>query len=259
MKEQTKKSSKWIKTAAILFWIAVWQITATAAHNSILIASPAEVVKKLFELLGESETYSVLVRSFGHILAGFFAAIATGIVLAAAAQMSGVVYELVTPLMRLIKSVPVASFIIMALLWISSKNLSILISFMIVLPVVYTNIYTGIGSADIKLLEMAEVFEMPLYKRLRYIYVPAVYPHFMSAVSVGMGFCLKSGIAAEVIGIPNGTVGSRLYEAKLYIMTGELFAWTILIVFISAALEKTVLKLSESLFSCRILKNGGER
>jgi NitT/TauT family transport system permease protein len=143
--------------------------------------------------------------------------------------------------MKVLKSIPVASFIILALVWINSKNLSILISFLMVVPIIYINVAQGLSSADPKLLEMAQVFGLGRIKKAYAIYIPAAIPHFISAVSIGLGFCWKSGIAAEVIGQTYGSIGGRLYEAKLFLMTNELFAWTIVIVIISILFEKSIM------------------
>ncbi len=116
-----------------------------------------------------------------------------------------------------------------------------------VLPVIYTNVLQGIDGADPKLLEMASVFRMPFFRKVRYIYIPSVLPALVSAASVSLGFCWKSGIAAEVIGLPTGSIGEKLYEAKLYLMTGELFAWTAVIVLVSVVFEKLVMLLIRKL------------
>ena len=110
-----------------------------------------------------------------------------------------------------------------------------------VLPVIYTNVLGGIRSTDDKLLEMARVFNIPVWKRIRYIYVSQVLPFFRSACSVALGLCWKSGIAAEVIGIPKGSIGEKLYNAKIYLDTPDLFAWTLVIVLISLAFERLFL------------------
>ena len=121
--------------------------------------------------------------------------------------------------MQFMKTVPVVSFIILALLWIPTKYLSIVISFLMVLPVMYTNIQKGIDTTNIQLLEMAKTYRIGLFHTFRYIYIPAVFPFFLSACSIGLGLCFKSGIAAEVIGLPSHSIGEALYEAKLYLLT----------------------------------------
>ena len=111
----------------------------------------------------------------------------------------------------------------------------------LVLPIIYTNVLDGIGAVDKNLLEMAEVFQVPAGRRLRYIYISQVLPFFRSGCSIALGLCWKSGIAAEVIGIPDHSIGEHLYNAKVYLDTPDLFAWTLVIVLISIAFEKLFL------------------
>jgi NitT/TauT family transport system permease protein len=210
-------------------------------QSEILLASPISTFKTLLELVRKLDFWQTILFSFGRIVSGFLLAVAAGTVLAAISYKSILIRELILPLMKVIKSVPVASFIILALIWIKAVNLSVLISFLMLLPMIYTNVGQGLAAADEKLLQMAAVFHIGKVKVLRAIFLPAVFPHFISAVSVGLGFCWKAGIAAEVIGIPSGSIGAHLYEAKLFLMTKELFAWTVIIIIISMIFEKLVL------------------
>ena len=252
-KSSKKTVYKWLKgAAAVVFWILIWQLivvvldkkSGMSMGGNLLVASPLETVKTFFVLIKTPEFWKAVGYSFAKIASGFFLALFAGVFCAVLASVSGIVKALLNPILRLIKAVPVASFIILALFWLStSKNLSVLISFMMVLPVIYTNVLQGIESTDKELLEMATVFRIPFRKRIRYIYIPAVLPYFVSACSVGLGFCFKSGIAAEIIGLPANSIGERLYEAKLYLLTEELFAWTAVIVLVSVIFEKAVMLL----------------
>ena len=151
--------------------------------------------------------------------------------------------ELLSPLLAAIKATPVASFIIVALIWVSSKNLSVLISFLMVFPVLYLCIRDAVRQLSGELSEMAQLFRVPLGKRIRYLYIPEILPRFRAAASAALGLCWKAGVAAEVIGIPDGSLGERLYEAKIYLNMPELFAWTVVIVAVSIVMERVVLRL----------------
>jgi NitT/TauT family transport system permease protein len=159
---------------------------------------------------------------------------------------SSLARDIFSPILAVIKATPVASFIILALVWLSSRSLSFFIAFLMVFPPVYLNVLEGIGQADGKLLEMARVFRVPLWRQIRGIYVPAVLPYFRAAVSLGLGLCWKAGIAAEVIGLPTGSLGENLYNVKVYYMTADLFAWTAVIVVVSVVFEKLFLKLIDT-------------
>ena len=256
-KQSSKRPMAWIKNAAaVVFWILVWQLivlildkkSGNSMGGSLLVASPFETIKTLVSLIQTTEFWKAVGYSFAKIASGFFLALVAGVTCAVLASAFGVVRALLNPVLRLIKAVPVASLIILALFWLSSsKNLSVLIAFLMVLPVIYTNVLQGIESTDRELLEMASVFRVSVGKRIRYIYIPAVMPYFVSACSVGLGFCFKSGIAAEIIGLPANSIGERLYEAKLYLLTEELFAWTAVIVLVSVIFEKAVMLLVKTL------------
>jgi NitT/TauT family transport system permease protein len=239
---------------AIIFWIVTWQVASMVVNTEMLFASPFAVIKVLSKLLWKQDFWTSIANSFIKIVIGFILAMILGIILAVISYCSRLFREIISPFIKVIKAIPVASFIILALLWIRSENLSILISFFMVIPIVYTNVLQGLTSTDRKLLEMATVFRLNKLKKVRYIYIPAVLPYFISAISVGLGFCWKSGIAAEIIGLPKNSIGENLYYAKLYLMTDELFAWTIVIILISIFFEKIVLYLIEKMQ--RMVTNG---
>lgn len=232
-----------LKLAVAVFWLLVWELLSLRIGEEIFLPSPGAVWSTLLELSATPDFWMTILYSSLRIITGFILAITAGILLAVFSYNSRIIRELISPAMRIIKAVPVASFIILVLLWVNKKNLSVIISFMMVLPLIYTSVVQGLQAADQKLLEMAKVFHLSPFKRITAVYLPAVLPYFISGVSVGIGFCWKSGIAAEVIGIPAGSIGERLYEAKLYLMTKELFAWTVVIIAISIVFEKVFLSI----------------
>ncbi len=236
-----KNNNNKIKLWAVLFWIIVWQIAAIIIDQEILLVSPLSVLEKLFLLVQTTEFWMSLLFSLFRISLGFFAAVIIAILLAVLAFRFKLIKELLAPFMLTIKSVPVASFVILVLIWFTSDNLAILISFLMVLPVIYTNVFEGISRTDKNLLEMAKVFTVKKSKQMRYIYFFEVYPFFYSALSISLGLCWKAGVAAEVIGIPNNSIGENLFNAKIYLDTAALFAWTVAIIILSLAFEKTVL------------------
>jgi NitT/TauT family transport system permease protein len=237
-----------VKALIICFWLLLWEILYRIVDNDLLFASPLEVVKTLFHMVRYTEFWKTIGFSFVRIVFGFLLALITGTILAVFSYISLIFRELITPLIKVIKSIPVASFIILALIWLKrTTNLSVLISYMMVIPVIYTNVLQGLINTDSKLLQMTKVFQISIIKKIRAVYITSVLPYFISAVSVGLGFCWKAGIAAEVIATPQGSIGKSLYEAKLYLMTKELFAWTIVIILISVLFEKTVMFLIRTL------------
>ncbi len=229
----------------ILFWLAVWQLAGLVIRNDIIFASPADVARSFAALLPDPGFWISIGWSFGKILAGFFLAFLSGVLLGSLAFRFQLLKELLEPVMTLAKSIPVASFVILALIWIGSANLSVFISFLVVLPMIYVNTIAGLESTDEKLVEMARVFSLSLPRRIRFLYVPALTPYLVSSCRIALGMSWKSGIAAEVIGVPAHTIGERLYMAKIYLATSDVFAWTIVIILISSLFERLFLRLLE--------------
>ena len=176
-----------------------------------------------------------------RIFGGFLLSCALGSLLAALAAGSRPLRDLLAPLAAVVKATPVASFIILALVWLDSRSLSLFISALMVFPPVYLNVLEGLCRTDRKLLELARVYRIPLRRRIWGIYVPQVLPYFRSAASLALGLCWKAGAAAEVIGLPAGTIGERLYTAKIYLQTPDLFAWTAVILILAAVFERLFL------------------
>ena len=226
-----------------MFWLLVWQGVSQVLGQEILLVSPVSVLRRLLELAVTADFWSSIAFSIIRIMGGFLLAAFLGILLGALAAGVPPVRQLLEPAVLTIKSIPVASFVILVLIWVPSENLSVVISFLMVFPVIYTNVLNGIESTDRKLLEMAEVFRISLPRRIRYIYASQILPFFRAGCSVALGLCWKAGVAAEVIGIPDGSIGERLYMAKDYLNTPDLFAWTIVIVLISLVFERLFLAL----------------
>lgn len=222
----------------VIFWLFVWQIAAMWVAEPILLVTPLSALRRLTQLIGEMEFWKSIFFSVGHILLGFGLSAVLGVGLAALAYRLRVVRELLSPLSAAVKAIPVASFVILVLLWVPSKRLSIIISLLIGFPVIYSNVLMGLDSTDPKLIEMARVFRVPFMRQLKAIYLYQVLPFLRSGLSIAIGLCWKSGVAAEVIGIPSGSVGEKLYKAKVYLETSDLFCWTLVIVLLSIGCEK---------------------
>ncbi|NMD43883.1 MAG: ABC transporter permease subunit [Clostridiales bacterium] len=227
-----------LKPWAVLLALLFWQLLAMIIGNSIVIVGPLDVAKQLIKDVVTPVFWGSILFSFLRIFSGFMVAVILGIALASLSYAYKPMRTLLWPYIAIIKSTPVASTVILMLIIFSSKNLSAFVTFLIVLPVIYSNILQGLISTDVKLIEAAKVFGTGFFKRIKFIYLPQLEPYILSATSASIGMAWKAGTAAEVIGIPKGSIGERLYEAKIYLMTSEVFAWTAVIILASVLFEK---------------------
>lgn len=209
----------------------------------MLLPAPLEVFSRLAKLVMEGEFWRHIGSSLFRIMAGYLCALLIGFVLGAITARSKPLDALLSPAARVIRATPVASFIILLFVFLSKERIPAITSFLMVLPVVWSNVYEGINSTDTKLLEMAKVFRLSPAKTLRKIYLPSVFPFLLAAAKTGMGLAWKAGIAAEVMVSPASGIGAELYNAKIYLESTDLFAWTAVIVIISMILEKLLVRL----------------
>ncbi len=253
MKISTTEKRRIYYVAAVLVWIVVWAVLSAFVGEEIFLPSPVSVMKSLFSLIPQPSFWKAVGFTLSRVIAGIVLSSVTASLLAVLSSFSGKLEILLSPLVKAVRSIPVASVIILVLLWVKSRNLSVVISSLVVFPVIYTSVLSGMKNTSPLLIEMASNYSVGRRKRIRYIYIPSVFPYLKAGMRTAVGFAWKSAVAAEVIGLPKNSIGTALYEAKIYLLTSDLFAWTLVIVILSALFEKvTILLLEEA--ERRILK-----
>ncbi len=238
--------------AVVLFWLLIWQLAAALVGQELLLPSPLRVARELLRLAGGAEFWLTVAQSIRRVLTGIASAVLLGILLALLTHKSALLRALLSPVMTLVKSTPVASFIILALVWLGRDVVPPVIAALMVLPVVWANVSQGLDGIDPQLLELAQVFRLPRGRVFRRITLPSVLPHLRAALCSALGLGWKAGVAAEILTVPARSIGKRIYEAKIYLETTELFAWTAAVVLLSLVIERLLLRLVG-----RIGKKGG--
>ena len=239
-----KIKNKWlIRLLVFAFWIILWAAAARWIHNPILAAGPVDTMRALIRLAGTADFYRSILNSMLRILLGLIAGGILGVLFGALCYRFALLRTVISPAVAAMKSVPVASFVILILIWAGSRNLAFFIVLFVSFPILYLNTLSGLMATPAEMTEMVQIFHMPLVRRIRYLYLPQLQPFLESAFTLALGMSFKSGVAAEVIGQPLLSIGNGLYRAKIYLNTEEVFAWTIVILLISWGLESGIAKL----------------
>ena len=235
------KTRKYLRTILIvLIWLVIWQVLAVIVNNSILLSGPVETVKALVSLGSEPSFYISVGKTVVKILAGFLIGMFLGSIISLLSYRYVIVREFFSPFVSVIKSIPIVSFIIIALIWAGSSNVTIIVSSVISFPIFYKNLLEGLLVTDPKMLDLAKVFEMKTSKKIKYIYLPSLSPHIRSAVSLAIGMAFRGGITAEVVGQPVRSIGNGLYRAKINLATSEMLAWTLVAVLAAFLIERLI-------------------
>ena len=233
------------KIGVLCFWLVLWQILSMAVGHSVLLPQPTEVFFELVSLITTISFWSTIIYSTFKIMLGLVLGIILGCICAYISFKVDIIKQIIHPAIVTLRSVPVASFIILILVWVSANNLSIVISMIMGFPIIYINIYTAFTQLDTGLNEMATVFNLENKTKIRYIYIPQIVPYFKSAILLAVGFCFKAGITAEILGLQENTIGDKLFTAKMYLEIPNLFAWTIVIICLNFLLEKITVLIIE--------------
>ncbi|MDR2035463.1 MAG: ATP-binding cassette domain-containing protein [Coriobacteriales bacterium] len=236
--------SLWIRRAVILLvWILVWQVACLIAGNLILLASPLNTAVALFNNAVSLDFWLAITYSLIRIAAGFSLAFLAALVFGALAWRFSLFSSFFTPAMSFIKSVPIVCIIVLLLMWFGAPYVSAVAVFLVVFPALYFSVYEGLRHKDEKLNEMLQVFKMGRLQKLLVYYWPTLLPFLTTTSKLVVGISWKSGVAAELIGLPLGSIGERIYMAKITLSSADLFTWILVIVAISILCERLFLRL----------------
>lgn len=226
--------------AVAAFWLAVWALAAALVAQPLILPGPGAVALALLRLVCDGDTWAILAGSGARILGGLALAAVCGGVLAGVSVRSRTFSRLVAPALSFVKATPVACVVVLLLIWLGSARVSIAAVFLMALPGVYFSLVEGLTQADKPLEQMFRLHGVRGWRLFCAHTWREVLPFALSCARAVIGMSWKAGVAAELIGMAAGTVGERIYQAKLLIETADLLAWTVLVVAASWACERVL-------------------
>ncbi|MEF9918566.1 MAG: ABC transporter permease subunit [Eubacterium sp.] len=227
-----------VKLLALLFWLLVWQIVANMMGNTLVLPSPITTLKVMYGVIMTPSFFPDLGMTLFRVFGGVGISVAIGIIFGILGGLNKMLYTLLEPFVTITRTLPVVSVIILINLWVKSSFVPLVVTFLVCFPITFTNVVEGIHHTDLNLLEMAKVYNVSFQKVLRNIYLPSIKPFCVSALMTAIGMGWKVTVTAEVLANALPSVGMNLYYAKVYLETETLFAWTLIVVICSFAIEK---------------------
>lgn len=231
------------KVLIIVFWLVVWELLDRIVDNRLVLAGPIRTAQALADQVVMPNFWMIVGASFGRIALGFLLSFAVGFLLALVACRVRLFRDFIDPIISLLRTIPVASFIILLLIWVGNQALTVFLAFFIVLPLIYTNMVTGFESVDKQMLEMARVYGLSKWRTFLYVYRPAFMPFLLSSTKISLGMTWKSGIMAEVLATPKPSIGKEMATARTFLDTPDLLAWTVVVMVASVLFEKAFMAL----------------
>ncbi len=234
---KSKTSTLLYTLVRAVFWTALWALAAHLVGKELLLPSPIRTITRLIELAQTKAFWQAAGLSVLRIGIGFLLGVLAGTLLAISTALLRPADILLSPLNTLIRATPVASFIVLTLIWIERGRVPSFIAFLMVTPIVWSSLKTAIRQVNTNLIEMTSVYGFRRYKRFKLLYLPSVMPQYGTAMLTSLGLAWKAGIAAEVLCRPNIGIGTDLYNAKIYLETADLFAYTATVILLSVIME----------------------
>ena len=226
--------------AVAAFWLAAWMLVAALVAQPLILPGPGAVALALLRLVCDGGTWAILAGSGARILGGLALAAVCGGVLAGISSHSRTFARLVAPALSFVKATPVACVVVLLLIWLGSARVSIAAVFLMALPGVYFSLAEGLAQVNKPLEQMFRLHGVRGWRLFCAHTWREVLPFALSCARAVIGMSWKAGVAAELIGMAVGTVGERIYQAKLLIETADLLAWTVLVVAASWACERVL-------------------
>lgn len=250
----TKRKKTFFIIVSLLILIAVWEIVSRIVRIDFAIPGVIETLTAFADLLTTASFWKIVFFSILRIFLGFLLGVLFAILITPLTVVSSFAKIFVSLIMTVLKSTPVASFILVIWILIGSANVPTVIAILIVTPIIWQNLYDGYFLIDKRLLEVGEIFKFSRKKKLKYIIAPSVIKFLMPALLSSVGLAWKSGIAAEIISYTKNSIGKEIFDAKSFFEGGQMFAWTLTVVILSLAFEVGI-KLISNRYSSYVEKS----
>lgn len=223
--------------AVILFWFLIWEAAAYMIAQPLFLPKATDVIKRFLLLFSDGGSYIIALSTLLRILTGFLEGLLLGILLAILSYKLPLFEALFSPVMTVIRSTPVASFIMLLWLILGSGKLPAAIAVLMVLPVVYGNVFSGLRTMSPDLYEVCRIYGFSPVKTFTVYVYPSVMPYFSPAAINALGLSWKAGVAAEVLAHTKLSIGNEIYLAKSYLEVETLYAWSLAVILMSLLLE----------------------
>lgn len=236
MRNSTIRNSL-LSAASILALLLVWKLLAVYWNQELIMPSPETTLVTMWQVIQADGFWQSVGYTLGRGLLGFVISCAVGVLAGFAAGFSPPVMWLLQPWVTVIRTIPVMSVIILAIIWFRTDIVPIFVTFLMIFPIIYSNVLSGIKNIDNRLLEMAHIYRVRPRRIMTELYFPAILPYLMAGASNAMGITWKVIIAAEILSQPRFAIGTNLMVAKIDLETARVFAWTAVAIAISFILE----------------------
>jgi NitT/TauT family transport system permease protein len=232
--------NSWFSIAGVILILAAWEILSLVIGSENILPGPIYTLKTLILFLGDIYFYKSLFLTLLRGLTGFVLAMIASLLVGIPSGINSKTESFFSPLIVTIRSTPVISVILLAIIWLRVENVPVFIGFLTMFPILTTSIITGIREVDRGLVEMALIYRVKKLRLLKDIYIPSLSPYFFSGLLTAAGFGWRAVIIGEVLSQPRYGIGSMMQNSQTYLLVAELISWTMVAVLVGFVFEKVI-------------------
>jgi NitT/TauT family transport system permease protein len=217
--------------------VLVWYLLSLHYNADIILPSPVRTLDVFFKLLGQKSYYAAVFSTLGRAAQGFAISFALAIIISAAAYKLPLVAKIFSPLLTTARVIPTISVILLAVMWFPSRQSPVFISALVAFPLFYASLFSSYPEINSNLIKMSRLFKVPLFIKVRDLYIPQIAPLVASSVKATLPLTIKVTIAAEVIAATRNSMGNNMQLARIYLDMPALLAWTLGAILIAGVFE----------------------
>lgn len=231
-----------ISLISTIILIVIWKMASVFYNSELILPSPESTLITTIKLFSSKGFLLIISATILRGIAGFAISFILGVGLGILAGINSSFNAFLKPILVTIRSTPVISLILLALIWFNVETVAIFIAFLTMFPFICTNVIDGIKNIDIELIEMSTIYKVDKTKIVKEVYLPAITPFIFSGVSSAMGFGWRAVIIGEVLSQPQFGIGTLMQTAQTFLLVNEVIAWTIIAIIISYLFELIIRK-----------------
>lgn len=230
---------------SILLIPVAWQLLSWQMAQPQLIPSFPDLVRALLRLVYTPGFLVSIGTTCLRACVGLLLSLAAASITAFLLNRSEAIRFLFMPWLSLLRSVPVISFILLALIFLNPEMIPLLIAFLTMYPLLTENLLKGLMNRRDSWKILARQFHLNAWNRLFQINYPQLQPYLFSGLASAVGFGWRAIIMGEVLSQCVDGIGKRMKEAQVFIDVPELIAWTLVAIVLSWLTDKLISRLSD--------------
>jgi len=219
--------------------LVTWSILSER-YGAYLFPPPGKVLSGLIGIASSGQLWLHVGSSLYRIGLGFAGAVVVSVLAGLLIARLPLARLVVRDLTAILNSTSVFVWLVLALIWFGLSNTGpIFTTFMIVLPVMLSNVGEGIDSVDRKLLEMAQAYRLSELDRFHHVMLPSVIPYLVAGMKVSFALGLRVSVVAELFGVSTG-IGYMMNFSRDTLRTDLVFAWALVLIAVMVMAEHLV-------------------